>query len=74
MWQTPLSELINKYDCDSHPICKLLVKGGPAHLAKEYSIKHYDEYVDACHLCYDLRLKLLDRFPEYLAPRQVYGL
>jgi len=74
MWQTPLSELINNYDCDSHPICKLLVKGGPAHLAKEYSIKHYDEYVDACHLCYDLRLKLLDRFPEYLAPRQVYGL
>jgi len=74
MWQTPLSELINNYDCDSHPICKLLVKGGPVHLAKEYSIKHYDEYVDACHLCYDLRLKLLDRFPEYLAPRQVYGL
>lgn len=74
MWQTPLSELINNYDCDSHPICKLLVKGGPAHLAKEYSIKHYDEYVDACHICYDLRLKLLDRFPEYLAPRQVYGL
>jgi len=74
MWQTPLSELISNYDCDSHPICKLLVKGGPAHLAKEYSIKHYDEYVDACHLCYDLRLKLLDRFQEYLAPRQVYGL
>ncbi len=74
MWQTPLSELINNYGCDSHPICKLLVKGGPAHLAKEYSIKHYDEYVDACHLCYDLRLKLLGRFPEYLAPRQVYGL
>lgn len=73
MWQTPLSELINNYDCDSHPICKLLVKGGPAHLAKEYGIKHYDEYVDACHLCYDLRLKLLGRFPEYLAPRQVYG-
>jgi len=74
MWQTPLSELINDYDCDSHPINKLLVKGGPAHLAKEYNIEHHDEYVDACHLCYDLRLKLLDRFPEYLAPRQVYGL
>ncbi|MFC2010075.1 radical SAM protein [Chloroflexota bacterium] len=74
MWQTPLSELINNYDCDSHPINKLLVKGGPAHLAKEYNIKHHDEYVDACHLCYDLRLKLLDRFPEYLAPQQVYGL
>jgi len=30
--------------------------------------------VDACHLCYRTRQALLERFPEYLAPRQVYGL
>ncbi len=74
MWQTPLSELVKNYDCDSHPICKPLVEGGPAHLAQEYGGKHDDEYVDACHLCYDLRLSLLDRFPEYIALKQVYGL
>ena len=74
MWQTPLSELVKNYDCDSHPICKSLVEGGPARMAQEYGIKHDNEYVDACHLCYALRLALLDRFPEYLAPRQVYGL
>jgi len=74
MWQTPLSQLVKNYDCDSHPICKSLVEGGPALLAKVYDVKHDDKYVDACHLCYSLRLALLDRFPEYLAPAQVYGL
>ncbi|MDD4877011.1 MAG: radical SAM protein [Dehalococcoidales bacterium] len=74
MWQTPLSELISNYDCDLHPISKLLVEGGPARLAKECSVKYNNEYVDACHLCYELRLKLRDKFSEYLAPRQVYGL
>ena len=74
MWQTPLSELVKTYDCDTHPICRPLVEGGPALLATEYGVSHDDRYLDACHLCYTLRLALLDRFPEYLAPRQVYGL
>ena len=74
MWQTPLSELVKNFDCDLHPICKSLVEGGPALLAREYGVKHDDKYVDACHFCYSLRLALLDRFPEYLAPPQVYGL
>ena len=74
MWQTPLSELIAEYDCDSHPICRPIAEGGPAQLAKEYGIEHEEKYVDVCHFCYALRLALLDRFPEYLAPRQVYGL
>ena len=73
-WQPPLSELVKNYDCDSDPICRPLVEGGPACLAREYKVKHDDEYVDACHFCYNLRLSLLDKFPEYLAPRQVYGL
>ncbi len=74
MWQTPLSQLVKNYDSDSHPICKFLVEGGPALLAGKYDVKHDDRYVDACHFCYFLRLALMDRFPEYLAPMQVYGL
>ncbi len=74
VWQIPLSELVKKYDADKHPICRPLVKGGPALLAKEYRVEHDDKYVDACHFCYITRLALLDKFPEYLAPRQVYGL
>jgi hypothetical protein len=74
MWETPLSKMVESYDAGSHPICGPLVEGGPALLAKEYDIPHGDAYVDACHICYRVRLALLDRFPQYLAPRSVYGL
>ena len=74
MWQIPLSELVKNYDYSSHPICRLLVEGGPTRMAQEYRIAHDSEYIDACHFCYTLRLALLDRFPECLAHRQVYGL
>ncbi len=74
MWENPLSILVRNYNADSHPICRPLVRGGPALLAKEYDVEHEDKYVDACHFCYLLRLALIDRFPQYLAPRQVYGL
>ncbi len=74
MWKTPLSELDKRYDANLHPICGPLVKGGPALLAKTYDVKHEDAYVDACHFCYIVRKSLIDRFPKYLAPRQVYGL
>ena len=30
-------------------------------------------YVDACHLCYEARCALRERFPEHLAPLYVYG-
>ena len=73
-WEKPLSELIKDYKPEDHPICGPLIRGGPAQLVKEYEIDHEDEYVDECHLCYLARLSLVDKFPNYLAPRQVYGL
>jgi len=73
MWKTPLSILVRNYNADSHPVCGPLVSGGAALLAKEYNVEHEDKYVDACHFCYLVRLALIDRFPQYLAPRQVYG-
>ncbi len=74
VWEEPLSELVKKYDAGSHPICGPLVRGGPALLAREHKVEHEDKYVDVCHFCYMIRLKLLDRFPQYLTPKQVYGL
>ena len=74
MWDVPLSEIVRQYDADLHPICRPLVNGGPALLAKEYGVPHGADYVDACHLCYLVRRALIDRFPQYLAPRSVYGL
>ena len=74
MWEIPLSKLVKDYNPGSHPICNPLINGGPARLAEEYHVKHDNEFVDECHFCYLLRSALLDKFPQYLAPRQVYGL
>jgi hypothetical protein len=73
MKETPLSLLVKNYRALSHPICGPLVEGGPARLAEAYDVDHEDTYVDECHFCYLVRFALLDQFPEYLAPRQVYG-
>jgi hypothetical protein len=74
MWQTPLSRLVREYRARRHPICGPLLAGGPAALAKEYGVQLPDDFVDACHYCYTVRKALVDRFPAWLAPRQVYGL
>jgi hypothetical protein len=74
MWETPLSELVKNYDSDKHPICKMLIEGGPVKLTEEYNVTHEDSYLVACHLCYETRKKLLNKFPQYLAPRQMYGI
>lgn len=74
MWETSLSELINNYDIEKHPICGPLHAGGPAQLAREYDVEHEDTYIDECHFCYLTRLALIEKFPEYLTPKQVYGL
>ncbi len=72
--ETPLSEIIKKYNPDTHPICGSLYKGGPAKLVKDLGLKCDSGYVDECHLCYIMRKNLLDKFPKLLTPRQVYGL
>jgi hypothetical protein len=74
MWKMPLSKLVRDYDADSHPICGPLLRGGPALLAEEYALERDEAYIDECHFCFMMRRALVDRFPEYLAPRQVYGL
>jgi len=74
IWKTPLSELIRSYNPHTHPICGPLLKGGPARLAKEYGIDLEPKYIEECHLCYLVRRALITRFPDLLAPAQVYGL
>ena len=74
IWETPLPELLETYEPDQHPICGPLVKGGPVELARTYKISHENQSVDACHFCSKTCLALIDRFPDVLTPRQVYGL
>lgn len=74
MWQTPLSELIRDYRHETHPVAGPIARGGPAGLARAMGISADGGYVDACHLCYTVRKAVLDKFPDILAPAQVYGM
>ena len=73
MWETPLSELVEAYAPDAHPICGPLLAGGPARLAARYDVDRESGYIEECHLCYLTRLALTSAFPQYLGPPQVYG-
>jgi hypothetical protein len=74
VFTTHLREICKTYVPETHPIASPLLDGGPAELARRYAVPHASQYVDACHLCYETRLRLRNRFPELLAPDQVYGL
>ncbi len=74
MWQVPLSELVRNYKPQSHPICGPLIRGGPAELANVLGGKQVPGYIDECHLCYLARREAVDIFPDFLCPKQVYGM
>jgi len=38
------------------------------------NVKLDDKFIDECHYCYTVRRALINRFPEFLTPIQVYGL
>lgn len=73
MKKNPLSVLFENFDPYEHPICGPILKGGPAELVRKFNVEHEEGYVDECHLCYCIRLKLRKKFPEILAPNQMYG-
>jgi MoaA/NifB/PqqE/SkfB family radical SAM enzyme len=73
LFEKPLKQICEEYDPDSHPICGLLLNGGPAALVSEYNLPHTSDYADACHLCYTARANLRLRFPDRLGPDQMYG-
>ena len=74
MWKTDLSELIINYDATIHPVCGPLLQEGPAALAKALGVTPEAGYIDECHFCYLVRRAVIDTFPDYLVPKQVYGL
>jgi Radical SAM superfamily len=74
IWENPLPDLVRGYDAQRHPIAGPLLRGGPIGLAIDDGLAMNDGYVDECHLCYTARKLLLPRFPQYLAPKEAYGL
>ena len=69
-----LSKIIEEYDVNKHPIFAHIEKGGPAALAEHYGVPDPKKFVDGCHLCYTVRKNILNQFPKYLGPDNIYGL
>ena len=68
-----LADIVRGYDCSTHPIAGPLAEGGPVELARRHGLPCASAYADACDLCYEARLLLRERFPEWLAPDEMYG-
>lgn len=73
LYSRPLRDICREYDPDMHPIAGPLLRSGPAGLVEEYDLPHEEAYADACHLCDHARRALRGRFPDILAPDQMYG-
>lgn len=73
LYRTPLSEICRAYAPEADPIVGPLLRGGPAELARQYSLTPEEHYADACHLCYEVRQALRSRFPDVLTPDPMYG-
>ena len=74
MWKTNLSAIVETYRSSAHPVCGPLLRGGPAALAQASGFRPDKGYVDECHFCYAIRRSQIDKYPDCLAPGQVYGL
>jgi MoaA/NifB/PqqE/SkfB family radical SAM enzyme len=72
-WQKPFSKIIEEYNPYENPILEQLIRGGPAALIEAFSLSHEEGYADACHLCYVARSILRSKYPNVLAPGQMYG-
>lgn len=73
VWQKPFSEIVKECDPYENPILEPLIRGGPVALVEKFNLPHDEVYADACHLCYSARLLLRSKYPDILAPGQMYG-
>jgi len=74
VWKVPLSDLLIDTKPANHPILGPILLGGPGELDRVYRTQPIQVSKNPCFYCFQVRSSLLDRFPQYLAPRQVYGL
>jgi organic radical activating enzyme len=74
VFKLSLFEIMENYDPFSNKILNALIEGGPAKLADVSKLELEEVYVDECHLCYEARKQLIERFPDILTPKQVYGI
>lgn len=71
-----LSEILENYSADEHPIISVLMTEGPIGLtrlpAAEGFTLNKSGYIDKCHLCQEIRSYLRPAFPAELGPENYY--
>lgn len=74
VWRDGLATIIEGYDPAARPVVREILAGGPWALAQTCGhVPERELYADECHLCYETRAALRERFPLVLAPAQCYG-
>jgi MoaA/NifB/PqqE/SkfB family radical SAM enzyme len=72
-WQKPFYRIISEYKPEENAILEPLIRRGPVALVEKFALPHDEYYADACHLCFSVRCALRSKYPEILAPDQMYG-
>ncbi len=73
LFKASLLEICEGFNPISHPIVGPLHANGPVGLIERFHLPHREQYADACHMCYEARLALRERFPDSLGPDPMYG-
>jgi len=71
-----LTQILQDYDVDEHPILSVIDKEGPIGLLRAATAKGFvrqQGFADECHLCYEMRKFLRRHFPDHLAPSTCYS-
>lgn len=73
--QTPLARILADYDYTNYPVIRTIAEGGPVALLAQAEAAGYQrlpDYINPCHLCYEVRRFLQPGQPRQLAPAAVY--
>jgi len=71
--EKPLHAIIKGFIPFEHDLIRYLLRQGPAGVIRNFNLQSTKKFVEPCHCCYSVRGELIDRFPEIIAPRHVYG-
>ena len=73
--RTPLAELMAAGFAEGNPIVAALCEEGPVGLLRMAEALGCErgEYVQKCHLCWEVRRSLRSHFPDVLGPDEIYG-
>ena len=70
-----ISRILSSYTFTDHPIIKILVEEGPIglhKLATQLDLEPGSEFVNECHLCFEMRRILHESHPNHLTPSRCY--